>query len=182
MVCPYNLIFLKKQTMKTNYLFKFLLASFLFVSAFFYSQKYIVDADNLNVRESANKNSPVLFQLNKGVELNAIQTNGDWIEIKYSDKIGFVNKKFLKEINDSSQKGFKYGFNKAVEKISIPLFCIVFAISFLKKRKRDARFSSGYRQGKVNEISFIIILLISILITFILSTFIAICFWVVNLF
>ena len=72
--------------MITNYFFKFLLASFLFVSTFFHSQKYIDEADNLNIRESADKNSPILFQLKKGVELDAIQTNGDWIEIKYIEK------------------------------------------------------------------------------------------------
>lgn len=169
--------------MKTNYFIKFLFALFLIVSTFFYSQKYIVDADNLNVRESANKNSPVLFQLNKGVEINAIQTKGDWVQINYSEKTGFANKKFLKENlkTSISEKGFNYGFEKVFYKIMVGSFFIIGIFTLMSRKKKDSRFSTGYRKGQMSNWESVLLMVGSVIISLVLSSIVGVCFWIVKL-
>ena len=169
--------------MKTNYSFKSLFTLFLFISTFLYSQKYLVNTDKLNVRENADKNSTVLFQLDKDTEVNAIEVDGEWIKINSSDKIGFVNRKFLKENLkiEISEKGFKYGFNKVFYKIMIGSFFIIGIFTLMSRNKKDARFSTGYRKGQMSNVETILLMIGSVIISLVLSSLVGVCFWIVKL-
>lgn len=112
-----------------------------------------------------------------------IQTEGDWIKINYSNKDGFVNKKFLKENSkiESSERGFKYGFGKVFFKIVVGSFFIIGIFILMSRKKKDARFSTGYRKGQMSSFESILLMIGSVVISLVLSSAVGVCFWIVKL-
>ncbi len=45
-----------------------------------------------NVREEKNSRSKILFKINKGEEFKVLSKKGDWWEIEFKDKTGFIHK------------------------------------------------------------------------------------------
>ena len=60
-----------------------------------------VTVDSLNVRSAANATSTVLGKLKKGETVPVGQINGYWAEVTYNGKKGYVNKTYLKLLNQS---------------------------------------------------------------------------------
>lgn len=61
-----------------------------------------VTVNNLNVRASATSSAAVLDKLNRGQEVQVLNLNGYWAQIKYNSKTGYVHKSYLKLINKSN--------------------------------------------------------------------------------
>ena len=118
------------------------------------AQKYVVQAETLNVRENEDKNSNVIAQIHKNDTITAFFKDQNWIKINIENSEGFVNLKYVTEISNVENKnnpdvGFVKGFKKYFIYSFIILFIFFYAYRKIKARISDNRYSSGYRDGKI---------------------------------
>ena len=64
-----------------------------------YAEECIVTgAKKVNMRENPNMEAKVLTVLSMGTKVEFIDEIGNWAEIKYNDKNGFMMKQYLKHV------------------------------------------------------------------------------------
>lgn len=82
-----------------------------------YANETYVASSDLNVRSGAGKNYPVAFLLKKGDNVELLSENGEWFEIKYSDKIGFAHSKFLRRlpVTENRSSEFYESYNLKID-------------------------------------------------------------------
>ena len=61
-----------------------------------YPNGYVItQKDPLNIRESSNISSKIIGSIPKGTEIKIISESGDWYEVDYGGKIGYVSKTYI---------------------------------------------------------------------------------------
>ena len=94
-----------------------LLFLLLFVNASTFAQQYFqVATETLNVRQSANTNAEVIFQLNLGDSLKVLNQSRAWSKVELGDgSIGYVASKFISEkFKDYKQKAVPTTSSKGI--------------------------------------------------------------------
>jgi N-acetylmuramoyl-L-alanine amidase len=81
----------------------FVLASNFSSKAEAQSEVVIIDTDRLNIRSGPGLSYGVISTLNKNDKVSILSNQGDWYEIKFKDKKGWVAKWYT--INDNEKKG-----------------------------------------------------------------------------
>jgi N-acetylmuramoyl-L-alanine amidase len=81
----------------------FVLASDFSSKAEAHSEVVIIDTDRLNIRSGPGLSYGVISTLNKNDKVSILSNQGDWYEIKFKDKKGWVAKWYT--INDNEKKG-----------------------------------------------------------------------------
>ena len=69
------------------------------------AQTGTVTASSLNMRKTASLNSGVVAVLRSGKQVTILGTSGSWYKIKYSGKIGYVAKKYIRASSSGSSSG-----------------------------------------------------------------------------
>ena len=132
--------------------------------------EYAVTTTNLNLRESNTKSSRVISVIESGDTLEILTSEGTWSKVKMGTAEGFVSNEYLSKIalgtNDTTteqaepnefkdQKGFVAGFKYIFKRTFLLLFLIFAVYLTYKLRRSDARFKTGYREGKISNFSMI---------------------------
>lgn len=153
-----------------------LLASIIFSHLFLFAgNEYAITTSNLNLRESNSKNSTSLKVLNQGDTLEILSTDQNWTKVKVDNLEGFVSSEYLSKIDIETsienvnstkesfkdQKGFVAGFKYVFNRSLIVILIILAGIVTYRLRKKDGRFKSGYKEGKIDEFTFLKLLLYS---------------------
>ena len=78
--------------------------------------------EDAKMRVSANRQSPILMDLNKGDEIQIVAGEEDWAEIRYKAVTGYVETKYLSEDRQSREASLSGGNEKddAYEKLTRP--------------------------------------------------------------
>jgi hypothetical protein len=98
---------------------------------------YIVDANKLNVRSLPDLKSNIILQLNKDQKIEVEYYNVEWYTVFFNGVKGYASSEYIIEPT-----------NFFIVFISIFLFMLIpvfISFYFGKSRKKDARYSSGYR-------------------------------------
>lgn len=75
-------------------------------------------SSNLRIRQAPNINSAIIGYMVNGQTFTIKEKNGDWYNIEYGDKFGYINKNYVKELNTATTTE---GDNKSeVTTIDIP--------------------------------------------------------------
>jgi len=129
---------------------------FLYSLTVFSQKQYVVTAVELNVREKPNAHSKVIGKLKKGDTITANSKINNWLSIKYKYDNSYVNKKFVTQIDtdninllkeNSFGTNFKnHLFSKGTFYSMLFVFIVIGAIDRGRKRIKDARFKTGYRE------------------------------------
>ena len=61
-----------------------------------------VTASDLRLRKEENTSSEILTLLDENTQVEILSENGDWYKVKANDKVGFVNKQFIKVKDDNN--------------------------------------------------------------------------------
>jgi len=129
---------------------------------------YVVNTENLNVRDEPNSNSNIVHQVQLNDTLYVKTLVNNWYKIEYSQGldqllIGYVYKDFVKKTSKVSNEEIKkeqdLGFKSGFVYYGIRCFGLLLLASFgyynYKTRIKDSRFSGGYREKTMNTLSFI---------------------------
>ncbi len=68
------------------------------------SNKKIVKADKLNMRNGASTSYRIIAKINNGTEVEVISESNGWSKVKYDGRIGYVSSEFLQDINNNEDK------------------------------------------------------------------------------
>ena len=113
----------------------------------------IVESDELNIREKASDNSKVVGRAVKNDKLIFVNTKGNWTFVKKDSLTeGFVFSKLV-TILSTPQTGFdryKLRFIKIFKNVFLMLLIVLGLFDQIKNRRKDARYSKGYRELKIN--------------------------------
>lgn len=164
------------KLLKFNWLLLLLLSA-----QFAFSQTYIVKPQTLNVREERNTNSAVIEKIYENDTIRAISVEGDWIKISISEKQGFVNKRFLEEINlikPTTKSGFKNGFSKAFSTSFIIILILLLGYRSFKGRVKDGRRSKGYREYDITFKDYIVDGIYALIISLVIALIAGILAWI----
>jgi hypothetical protein len=144
----------------------------------FYGQtQYAITTTNLNLRENDSKNSKVLSVLSQGDTIEILSEDGSWTKVKKVSLEGYVSSEYLAKIDMKSslnndmknefkdQIGFVAGFKYVFKHTFLLLFIILAVYTTYKLRRPDARFKTGYREGKVSHFGLLKLALYSALIS-----------------
>jgi uncharacterized protein YgiM (DUF1202 family) len=161
----------------------------IFITTLGFGQDYkYIDAETLNIREQAGKEYNVIGKLKKGDKVLVVSENNAWTEIETVEGIkGYVASNFLttdsttnSSINDiPEEKGFKYGFFKAFEKIFIfILFIIAGLVFYTSKRIKDGRYKNGIREIPFTTFELIKFVIIAAVICSVIGVFFGVYYWI----
>lgn len=145
-----------------------------------FGNEYAVTTTNLNLRETNTKNSRVISVIENGDTLEILAIEGNWSKVKTRNAEGFVSNEYLSKIilrtNASAivqpqskefkdQIGFVAGFKFVFKRTFLLLFIILGVYTAYKLRRPDARFKTGYREGKLSQFGLLKMALYSALIS-----------------
>jgi uncharacterized protein YgiM (DUF1202 family) len=143
----------------------------------FESEKYIVIANKLNVRDQPNLKSELLGQLDQGEKVIVVGKIDEWFIINIENdenqntEKGYVHQDYLKlesqlNIDENSDtkpeidyekkidRSFTEGFFYYGKRILFGSFLIIATIDQTSKRKKDNRRTKGYKEAKVTGLMF----------------------------
>ncbi len=88
----------------------FFSSSIVLGNAIIYSVKGVEKGDYLNVREQANASSPIVTRIPyDGTEIerigNEVDSTGNWWKVRWQDKQGWVNNRYLTTVSPLKQEG-----------------------------------------------------------------------------
>lgn len=78
------------------------------------NKQLYVNVEHLNFREGGNLDSKVIEVLNKGTELEIIESNDEWIKVKYENKEGYVYSKYIIDEKIEEEKNTNINTNTNV--------------------------------------------------------------------
>jgi hypothetical protein len=137
------------------------------------NNKKLVNTSILNIREAPTKSSNIVKQIKYGdiVFVDSIY-NEEWVRINFPAQsvTGFVSSAFLSEPPNYWQR-FKYEFGESFWSLFFTVFLITAAFKAIRKRVKDGRFSSGYRELPLSVFEIIVSALIGLIGSGILSSF-----------
>ena len=67
------------------------------------SKQVVAQVDHLNIRKEPSTSASVLSQLFTGQKATYIKESGDWIQIEYNNFTGWINKKYISVVEESSE-------------------------------------------------------------------------------
>lgn len=153
---------------------------------------YIVNTENLNVRDEPNLNSTVVHQVHLNDTLYVKTLENNWYKIEYSPSfdhfsIGYVHSDFVKKasqikntkkVKEEEDLGFKDGFI-VFGKICFVLCLVIFSLYYkYSKRTKDSRYSGGYREQEMNFGTIIKFALYSLIISLLFGLIAGIITWI----
>ena len=158
----------------------------LFSLTVFGQKQYVVNAEALNVRKEPNARSQVIGKFKKGDTItSSINQINNWVAFEYGNgKRAYVSGNFLSKINNPIEFHEEQGFWETFSELNffqqlmffmIPVFVGVSAIDQRRKRIPDARFTTGYREIKLEGKDYIKYLIYAIIIGIPLALITTIC-------
>ena len=78
----------------------------IFSPLFLFATNLYIATSDLNVRSGPGKKYSIVFTLKKGSEVEVLAQNGEWSLIKYSNRTGHVNSKYLANTANSKDEGY----------------------------------------------------------------------------
>jgi uncharacterized protein YgiM (DUF1202 family) len=68
---------------------------------------YVSSSNGVNLREGAGVSHKVIATIPNGGKVQVVDTNGDWSQVKYEGKTGYVSSQFLKDDKPNNQSSSK---------------------------------------------------------------------------
>lgn len=164
-----------------------ILTTFFLLTFQVFGQNYkYVTVDVLNIRENAGKEYNVVGKVKKGEKVSAIKEVISWTQIESASGVkGYVATKYLttditkikSTIKGAEVIGFEYGFLKAFEKFFV-LILIFITVIMSRKKVKDGRFKSGFREFPVSTFEALGFMFYSTLICSLIGIFMGIFYWI----
>jgi hypothetical protein len=124
----------------------FLFPTFLVAEEIAVGNYVIVTAESLNLRSNPSSKSIIITKLKQNDTLEVIGKEGNWLSVRVKEYQGFVYSKYVKL---NKKMGFYDWFKEGFGMGGVIIFVLIFGAKVMSLREKDARFSSGYRQGVV---------------------------------
>lgn len=91
-----------------------------------FANDYFIATASVNVRTGAGKGYAVTFKLQEGDEVEVLSKNGNWYQVRYLGKTGFVHSKYLKYSRTTTDT-YVQPFEQSASYL-LPALCIGFAV------------------------------------------------------
>ena len=79
----------------------FILIIYVFSISNVFASTGIVNTDAVRLREKPSTDSNIITNIYQGEEMEILETEGDWLKVKYGGNTGYVKKEYIKESDNS---------------------------------------------------------------------------------